>query len=203
MNYLSEIEIKNRLDAMIADNIDKNIVAGVGLMFSAGLRISSLLMIDYNCISSNLVITIRQKKGSNTIYAQPIYYREVWRDIYKNKLTPFALYDRFFFYRLFKRYDLVLKNGTGRNDSVTHAPRKYLANELYSAENDIQVAKDALGHKSVSSTKYYIDANFRRATLNRGIGNNASGEISNIVIQKNNIIRIARLPKRSRKSKYL
>ena len=202
MNYLSEIEIKNRLDAMIADNIDIKIAAGVGLMFSAGLRISSLLMIDYTCISSNLVITIKQKKGSNTIYAQPVYFREVWRDIYENKLSPFELYDRFFFYRLFKRYDLVLKNGTGRNDSVTHAPRKYLANELYSAENDIQVAKDALGHKSVSSTKYYVDANFRRATLNRGIGNNVSGEISNIVIQKNNIIRIARLPKRSRKSKY-
>ena len=202
MNYLSEIEIKNRLDAMIADNIDKNIVAGIGLMFSAGLRISSLLMIDYTCISSNLVITIKQKKGSNTIYAQPIYYRDVWRSIYQNKLSPFSLYDRFFFYRLFKRYDLVLKNGVGRNDSVTHAPRKYLANELYSAENDIQVAKDALGHKSVSSTKYYINENYRRATLNRGIGNNASGEISNIVIQKNNIIRIARLPKRSRKSKY-
>ena len=202
MNYLSEIEIKNRLDAMIADNIDKNIVAGVGLMFSAGLRISSLLMIDFTCISSNLVITIKQKKGSNTIYAQPIYFREVWRSIYENKLTPFELYDRFFFYRLFKRYDLVLKNGTGRNDSVTHAPRKYLANELYSQENDLQVAKDALGHKSMSSTKYYINPNYRRAVLDRGIGNNASGEISNIVIQKNNIIRIARLPKRSRKSKY-
>ena len=202
MNYLSEIEIKNRLDAMIADNVDKNIVAGVGLMFSAGLRISSLLMIDYNCISSNLVITIKQKKGSNTIYAQPIYFREVWRTIYENKLSPFSLYDRFFFYRLFKRYDLVLKNGTGRNDSVTHAPRKYLANELYSQENDIQVAKDALGHKSISSTKYYINENYRKAVLNRGIGNNVSGEISNIVIQKNNIIRIARLPKRSRKSKY-
>lgn len=202
MNYLTEIEIKNRLDSMIADNIDKNIVAGVGLMFSAGLRISSLLMIDHTCISSNLVITIKQKKGSNTIYAQPIYYREVWRSIYENKLSPFALYDRFFFYRLFKRYDLVLKNGAGRNDSVTHAPRKYLANELYSAENDMQVAKEALGHKSISSTKYYINENFRRTVLNRGIGNNATGEVSNVVIQKNGIIRIARLPKRSRKSKY-
>lgn len=202
MNYLSEIEIKNRLDAMLADNVDKNIVAGVGLMFSAGLRISSLLMIDFTCISSNLVITIKQKKGSNTLYAQPIYYREVWRNIFEKRLTPFALYDRFFFYRLFKRYNLIIKNGTGRNDSVTHAPRKYLANEMYSVENDIETAKNALGHKSVSSTKYYINENYRRAVLNRGIGNNVSGEISNIVIQKNNIIRIARLPKRSRSSKY-
>ena len=202
MNYLSEIEIKNRLDAMLADNVDEKIVAGVGLMFSAGLRISSLLLIDYTCISSNLVITIKQLKGSNTLYAQPIYYRDVWRKVYDNKLSPFTLYDRFFFYRLFKRYDLVLKNGAGRNDSVTHAPRKYLANEMYSVENDIQAAKSALGHKSSSSTKYYINENYRRTILNRGIGNNASGEISNIVIQKNNIIRIARLPKRSRRAKY-
>ena len=99
MNYLSEIEIKNRLDAMISDNVDEKIVAGVGLMFSAGLRISSLLLIDYTCISSNLVITIKQLKGSNTIYAQPIYYREVWRKIHEKKLSPFSLYDRFFFYR--------------------------------------------------------------------------------------------------------
>lgn len=202
MNYLSEVEIKNRLDAMLADNVDEKIVAGVGLMFSAGLRISSLLLIDYTCISSNLVITIKQLKGSNTLYAQPIYFRDVWRSIYEKKLSPFALYDRFFFYRLFKRYDLVLKNGVGRNDSVTHAPRKYLANEMYAVENDIEAAKNALGHKSSSSTKYYINENYRRAVLNRGIGNNLSGEISNIVIQKNNIIRIARLPKRSRKSKY-
>lgn len=202
MNYLSEIEIKNRLDAMLTDNVDEKIVAGVGLMFSAGLRISSLLLIDYTCISSNLVITIKQLKGSNTLYAQPIYYREVWRKVYENKLSPFSLYDRFFFYRLFKRYDLVLKNGVGRNDSVTHSPRKYLANEMYGAQNDLEAAKNALGHKSVSSTKYYINENYRRTILNRGIGNNASGEISNIVIQKNNIIRIARLPKRSRSSKY-
>ena len=202
MNYLSEIEIKNRLDAMISDNVDEKIVAGVGLMFSAGLRISSLLLIDYTCISSNLVITIKQLKGSNTLYAQPIYYRDVWRKVYENKLSPFSLYDRFFFYRLFKRYDLVLKNGPGRNDSVTHSPRKYLANEMYAVDNDLDTAKNALGHKSASSTKYYINENYRRSVLNRGIGNSSSGEISNIVIQKNNIIRIARLPKRSRKSKY-
>ena len=124
---------------------------------------------------------------------------DIWREIREEKLAPFEFYDRFVFYRISKRYGLVLANGKGRNDSVTHAGRKYLAREMYSANNDINVAKEALGHKSVNSTKYYVDNEYRKSVLNRGIGNDVSGEVSNVVVQKNGVIRIARLPQRKRK----
>ena len=186
-------------DSMLQEGISKYIVAGISLQFSAGLRISDLLKLTYRDISTNLLITVLQSKGSNALVVQPIYFREVWREIRQEKLSPFYFYDRYVFYRINRRYGLVLSNGPGRNDSVTHSGRKYLAREMYSASNDIHIAKEALGHKSANSTKYYVDKEYRKSVLDRGLGNNASGEVSNIVMQKNGVIRIARLPKRKRK----
>lgn len=196
---MKESDLQRIFDLMLREGISKYIVAGISLQFSAGLRISDLLKLTYRDISSNLLITVLQSKGSNALVVQPIYFRDVWREVRQEKLSPFEFYDRFVFYRISKRYGLVLSNGPGRNNSVTHAGRKYLAREMYSASNDIHTAKEALGHKSANSTKYYVDEAFRRSVLSRGIGNNASGEVSNVIVQKNGVIRIARLPKRKRK----
>ena len=196
---MKESDLQRIFDVMLREGISKYIVAGISLQFSAGLRISDLLKLTYRDISSNLLITVLQSKGSNALVVQPIYFRDVWREVREEKLAPFQFYDRFVFYRISKRYGLVLSNGKGRNNSVTHAGRKYLAREMYSANNDINVAKEALGHKSANSTKYYIDKEYRKSVLSRGIGNNASGEVSNVIVQKNGVIRIARLPQRKRK----
>ena len=202
MSVITESELQQRLQYMHEDGVSEFLCAGVGLMFSAGLRVSDLLSIDYRNVSINLIIEVPQSKGSNTLTVQPIYYRDVWRLIYDNKLAPFSLYDRFFMYRLFKKYSLQINNGSGRNASVTHAGRKYLANAMYSDKENIESAKKALGHKSANSTRYYIDEDYRRGVLARGLGGAYSGEVSNIVVQKNNVIRIARIPQRSRKVKY-
>ena len=196
---MKETDLQRIFDNMLQDGISKYIVAGISLQFSAGLRISDLLKITYRDISTNLLITVQQSKGSNALVVQPIYFRDVWREVRQEKMSPFYFYDRFVFYRINRRYGLVLSNGPGCNDSVTHAGRKYLAREMYSASNDIHTAKEALGHKSANSTKYYVNEAYRRSVLSRGIGSNAGGEVSNIVMQKNGVIRIARLPKRKRK----
>ena len=196
---MKETDLQRIFDSMLQEGISKYIVAGISLQFSAGLRISDLLKLTYRDISTNLLITVLQSKGSNALVVQPIYFREVWREIRQEKLSPFYFYDRYVFYRINRRYGLVLSNGPGRNDSVTHSGHKYLAREMYSASNDIHIAKEALGHKSANSTKYYVDKEYRKSVLDRGLGNNASGEVSNIVMQKNGVIRIARLPKRKRK----
>lgn len=196
---MKESDLQRIFDVMLREGISKYIVAGISLQFSAGLRISDLLKLTYQDISSNLLITVLQSKGSNPLIVQPIYFRDIWREVREEKLSPFQFYDRYVFYRISKRYGLIISNGKGRNNSVTHAGRKYLAREMYSASNDIHTAKEALGHKSANSTKYYVDKDYRKSVLNRGIGNNASGEVSNVVVQKNGVIRIARLPKRKRK----
>lgn len=196
---MKESDLQRVFDNMLQEGISKYIVAGISLQFSAGLRISDLLKLTYRDISSNLLITVLQSKGSNALVVQPIYFRDVWREVREEKLAPFQFYDRFVFYRISKRYGLIISNGKGRNNSVTHAGRKYLAREMYSASNDIHTAKEALGHKSANSTKYYVDKDYRKSVLSRGIGNNVSGEVSNVVVQKNGVIRIARLPKRKRK----
>lgn len=196
---MKESDLQRVFDEMLQDGMSKFIVAGISLQFTAGLRISDLLKITYRDISTNLLITVEQSKGSNALVVQPIYFREVWREIRQEKLSPFYFYDRYVFYRISKRYGLIISNGKGRNDSVTHAGRKYLAREMYSASNDIHTAKEALGHKSANSTKYYVNEAYRKSVLSRGIGNDASGEVSNVIVQKNGVIRIARLPQRKRK----
>lgn len=196
---MEEKEILNLISQLEKRNIDRKIIAYITLQFSAGLRISDLLSVSYKNISPSLHITIVQGKGSNTIITQPIYLRETWREIRDKKLYPVESYNRFWFYKLYKKLGITKTNGTGRNNSVTHAPRKMLAQQLYTEEGDYEAARVALGHKDVRSTKYYTDEKFRKAVLEGGIGGNASGELGPIVIQKNGVIRLTRQTTKRRK----
>ena len=175
-------------------NFDKKLLAYISLQFTAGLRISDLLKINYSNITPNLLIAIAQSKGSNVLNVQPVFYRDIWRLIRDNKLSPMSAYNRFWFYKLYKRLGIVLNNGAGRNNSVTHAPRKLLAQELYANDNNLETAKNALGHKDERSTLYYIDQNFRQKKLDSGILRPATANLDPIVLQKNGIIRITRMP---------
>lgn len=186
-----------RIDLLVKKLEDKNVsdivIAYIALQFQAGLRISDLLNINYSNVSSNLDVVIKQGKGSESLIISPIFKRDIWRKIRENKLSLPGNYSRFWFYKFYRKIGLVYQNGTGRNDSVTHSARKIRAKQLYDLDGDIEVAKLALGHKSKKSTKYYVDEKFRKSTLDRGISNNASGEVSNIVLQKNGIMRISRI----------
>ena len=175
-------------------NFDKKLLAYISLQFTAGLRISDLLKINYNNITPNLLIAIEQGKGSNVLNVQPVFYREIWRAVRDNKLSPMQNFNRFWFYKLYKKLGIVMNNGAGRNNSVTHAPRKLLAQELYANDNNLEIAKNALGHKDERSTLYYIDQNFRQKKLDSGILRPATANLDPIVLQKNGIIRITRMP---------
>lgn len=196
---MEEKEILSLISKLEKRNVDRKIIAYITLQFSAGLRISDLLRVSYKNISPSLHITIEQGKGSNTIITQPIFLREVWREIRDKKLYPVQNYNRFWFYKLYKKLGISKSNGAGRNNSVTHAPRKFLAQQLYVEENNYEAARVALGHKDARSTKYYTDEKFRKAVLEGGIGNNVSGELGPIVLQKNGVIRLTRQTTKRRK----
>lgn len=196
---MEEKEILNLISQLEKRNIDRKIIAYITLQFSAGLRISDLLSVSYKNISPSLHITIEQGKGSNTIITQPIFLRDVWHEIRDKKLYPVSELNRFWFYKLYKKLGITKTNGTGRNNSVTHAPRKMLAQQLYTQEGNYEAARVALGHKDVRSTKYYTDEKFRKAVLQGGIGNNVSGELGPVVLQKNGVIRLTRQTTKRRK----
>lgn len=196
---MEEKDILNIISQLEKRNVDKYIIAYITLQFSAGLRISDLLRVSYKNISPSLHITIEQGKGSNTIITQPIYLRDLWHEIRIKKLHPVQAYNRFWFYKLYKKLGIVKSNGANRNNSVTHAPRKMLAQQLYTEEDNYEAARVALGHKDVRSTKYYTDEKFRRAVLEGGIDGGLSGELGPVVIQKNGVIRLTRQTTRKRK----
>lgn len=196
---MEEKDILNIISRLVNKNIDKYIIAYITLQFSAGLRISDLLRVSYRNISPSLHITVEQGKGSNTIIAQPIFMREIWREIRDKKMYPIQSYNRFWFYKLYKKLGISKSNGSGRNNSVTHAPRKMLAQQLYTEKDNYEAARVALGHKDIRSTKYYTDEKFRQAVLERGVDGSVSGELGPVTIQKNGIIRLTRQTTRKRK----
>lgn len=191
---MQEENIELLLKELEQKKFDTKLLAYISLQFTAGLRISDLLKINHSNITPNLLIAIEQGKGSNVLNVQPVFYRDIWRAIRDNKLSPMSCYNRFWFYKLYKKLGIVVDNGTGRNNSVTHAPRKMLARELYANDNNLEVAKNALGHKDERSTLYYIDPNYRQKKLDSGLLRPSTASLDPIVLQKNGIIRITRMP---------
>lgn len=144
------------LERMQADNIPISILAYVALHHQSGCRISDLLAVDFSSITQQLNISINQGKGSLALLVQPLYYRDYWKNVRDNKLQPMSAFNRFFFYRLYKKYDLVHYSGSGKNNSVTHSFRKSLATDVYSLNQNIGRVQGALGHRSSKSSEHYV-----------------------------------------------
>ena len=74
----------------------------------------------------------------------------------KNNIIPFKGISRFAVYRMYKKYDIMVSNGSKKNDSVTHAMRKNYVRDSFKTSQNINVAADLVGHKSPKSTEYYV-----------------------------------------------
>ena len=88
------------------------------------------------------------------------------------------------FYRLYKKYSLIIYNGSGRNSSVTHSARKLLARSAYDVTNSVEMAQTALGHKSQNSTMYYLTQQQKKAVLNAGIVGQVKGTAGNLKFRR-------------------
>lgn len=151
------MNIDNILHTMETADIPLPVRAYVSLHYYSGARISDLLAVDYTCISRNLNISILQGKQSQALTVQPVHYRDFWRRVRDNELKPMELYNRFYFYRIYKRFGIVISRRKGKNNLVTHAFRKLLADDMQQLDGNIKRAQGALGHRSVNSTKHYTD----------------------------------------------
>ena len=151
------MDINNILENMKASNIPLEVRAYVSLHFYSGSRISDLLAVDFTCVSRNLTISILQGKESQALTVQPVHYRDFWIRVRDNELKPMELYNRFYFYRIYKRFGIVISRRKGKNNLVTHAFRKLLADDMQQLDGNIKRAQGALGHRSVNSTKHYTD----------------------------------------------
>ena len=102
---------------MLEDGISENVIAYVALHAQAGCRISDLLAVDYRSISKHLNISILQGKGSMALVIQPLYFRGYWKLVRDAKLTPMQSFNRFYFYRLYKKYGMYRDWETDRKST--------------------------------------------------------------------------------------
>lgn len=149
------MDINAIIAQMEAERIPLPVRAYVSLHYYSGARISDLLKVDYTSISARLNISILQGKKSQALVIQPVHFREFWVRVRDNRLTPMQNYNRFYFYRLYKRFGISVSRGGRKNNLVTHAFRKELARDLHALDGNIKRAQGALGHRSASSTEHY------------------------------------------------
>lgn len=188
--------IKKQLDLL---NVNTSLKAFISLQFQSGARVSDLLKVTYLNITDNLNVIIRQGKGSRAIIVKPADYLEFWTNVRDNRLRPFDLYNRFLIYRLYKKIGIVYNEKGKIHNSVTHAPRKLLAQDVYETSNEITDAQAALGHKSNNSTKYYLTMNLNKTKQLRGVLDNLSGTDKELQFEKRGVIKARRItPKRKR-----
>lgn len=131
----------------------------IDLMLSGGLRVSEVLEMNFCKVNALGQVFIRGLKGSSSKLVTPLYFRKFWLQRVGSSLSPFLHISRFLLYKYMRSNGIGIVHGGARNNSVTHAMRHlhvFLMEMLELESADMSVI---LGHKSLSSLKYYIHGN--------------------------------------------
>lgn len=128
---------------------------GVDLMLSGGLRVSELVSTDVVLVNANGQVLFKGRKGSADRLVTPLYQREYWLRLRGWVHNPCSVVSRFSWYRFLKAQGIVLHENGHIHNSVTHAPRKLYAHQLFVAGCDGRSVADVVGHRSARSTEYY------------------------------------------------
>ncbi len=148
--------IITQLHKLLANQQEPEIVrAGIALMFQEGLRVSEMLNISGIDVKPGLKIVIKGLKYSHNRLVQPISFRTTWERFQGVNLKIGDDWDRYWLYRLFRRYNIQLSHVTGQNLSVTHSLRYIYIKQLAAESVDIELIQKAIGHKSIKSTQHY------------------------------------------------
>ena len=192
-NMLADLNVK--LSVIQSAGYSQTVICFIRLHSVSGARISDLLRIRRSDITSSLYVSIRQCKGSMPLTVKLSDDLQFWREYRAGLHLDIGLFNKNYFYRLYKRYNIQFNNGMGRNMSVTHSFRKELANDLFEATGLIESSQAALGHRSSRSTEYYLTKDNLRAIQKQGINSPLSGSVNNIIVSKRNGATYIRLKK--------
>lgn len=128
---------------------------GVDLMLSGGLRVSELVSANVVLVNANGQVLFKGRKGSADRLVTPLYQRAYWLRLRGWVHNPCSVVSRFSWYRFLKAQGIVLHEVGHVHNSVTHAPRKLYAHQLFAAGVGSQSVADVVGHRSSRSTEYY------------------------------------------------
>lgn len=129
--------------------------AVIEMQFLFGARISEILQITNADVSASGMVRIRAEKGSVDRVIRPIFEAEFWLNEAEQLLPLNRVFSRYYFYRLYKKHGLYGHFGSNKKASVTHYFRHIKGAEINQEWQDLELVKNALGHKSVRSAAYY------------------------------------------------
>ncbi len=130
--------------------------AVIELQFLYGLRISEVLGIKWQDILFNGSINIKGLKGSESRLVYPVQYRDFWINFHNSKSTIGSSYNRFYFYRIFKKFGIYSIMVGNSKASVTHYLRYMFVQQLKNSGKTKEQIQQIIGHKSIKSTLHYI-----------------------------------------------
>lgn len=171
------INIQDLEAKIISKNYDQTFLEIVKLMYYSGARVSDVLKIKRTDVSPRLELTIYQSKKSLPLIVNLNYSRDFWQGYREGKFRDISTYNRYYLYRHFDKLSISFKSSGNSNRSVTHAFRKFKAQDIYDQTHDVSAAAAALGHKSERSTEFYLE-NIKKGVINQGgvLSNNLRGE---------------------------
>lgn len=169
---MNEPDYLGAIERMKTDHVNELVIELVRVQWVYGLRISDLLKIHPSNITKNLTCVIEQSKNSMPLSISLAINPEFWSKYRTGAQRLAGELNRWFFYRLYERYGLVIYNGEGSNNSVTHAGRKALAREIYEQTGDAKNVTTALGHKSERTAWYYLRNKRPRTHVEGGVLSN-------------------------------
>lgn len=142
------------LECSCLSAVDKGIIL---LCLCEGLRISEVLSVTASDWRAGHKLFISGKKGSFDRVVTVRYFCEELVH-YTRCIGPLYIAgSRFYFYREMKKLGIIFQSGNSSKASVTHAGRHLLADDIFQRGEDIELSKRTLGHKSVNSTKHYVE----------------------------------------------
>lgn len=129
----------------------------IEFMKASACRVTEALSIKPNDITSTGHVKINALKGSKSRIIHPGLSVTFILDCKSKSVQPWQGWSRFYVYREFKKFGINLTVAGKTNSKVTHAFRHTLAQSIKKANMGMSIAKDALGHKSIRSTKHYFN----------------------------------------------
>ena len=188
MNRCPENTRRQALKYLSAGNYSEALKAFVSLQFKHGLRVSDILNIHHSDITNSNNIVIHQGKKSHKKIVRDDEFFDFWKNCRDFKINPFEDYDRFYIYRIYKRIGIKHTERGRKRNSVTHAPRKLLAQDMEKSDFDITEIQTALGHRGKRSTEYYLNEKRRQGEYKRRDRKLLMCELKPNIIKRGDII---------------
>lgn len=120
-----------------------------------GMRISEVLNIQCQDITPLGRFYIHGLKGSNSRIIHDPSIAEYLLKCKKNNVHPFRTFSRFFVYRFLKNTGVQFNSRLSSKKSITSAFRHYAISDVNSISDNLENARQYIGHKSQSATNYY------------------------------------------------